>query len=176
MRKPLSTCSVEWFIAKAARSVVLVLTGIAGGAAYGTIAAVVMLGGERSGGRFGRRVFDLGFGDSEFVFGTMLGTWIGAVSLAYVMPLLWRTDLRKSIPFVALPTFVVAAVTGTMGIVSAAAAVLVNAILCMVAWEVFWVRVTPGEPRCEACGYSLVGLARGGVCPECGKGGGGSDA
>ncbi|MDX2146559.1 MAG: hypothetical protein SFZ23_03470 [Planctomycetota bacterium] len=102
-------------------------------------------------------------------YGVMGGGACGLLSLAWVLPALWRVPLRESRLLVFILPGVVGVVLGAVFPLLAAffAGVLQLATSAYV--YAAWRDRQPGtNSRCSTCGYSLRGL-REPICPECGE-------
>lgn len=101
---------------------------------------------------------------SSFIGAAVMGAVCGLLSTAYVVPLLAKTHLQRSVPRVFLPTLAIAAMSGIT--------VFLAPIITFVA-HVFFCTYERSNSRdlkvglCPTCHYPLAGLPSP-ICPECG--------
>lgn len=147
-----------------ARAALLAATSLLGGSLYGMTAGIATVWWAAPPPHsFALKRID----SSAAVVGAMVGGAVGLVSAVYLIPLLWRTRLLLSVPFVVTLTLVSSAVSGKLGVASLPLSIVSNGLLCAAA--AIWFRLPgAGDPfLCSGCGYDLRDIPRG-VCPECG--------
>ncbi len=109
--------------------------------------------------------FNRGWGGAPLV--PQWGALFGCASAVYVVPTLFFTKLRWSIPLVYLGTLVVGCVFVDQWIGAAIPAGIAQGFLCLA--SLMFLRIAKKNPAlgCIQCGYDLKGLPTR-VCPECG--------
>jgi hypothetical protein len=125
-------------------------------------AAVLAFEGALSPGRLGY------FDPVQTAMSGVFGCMFGLASLAYVIPLLLKTDPRRSLSFVYGGTLAAALIGLTqMPLVALALMGATHLTLCVISARCFR-RKSISANACAFCGYSLSGL-KSSTCPECGR-------